>query len=661
MTSIDSPRRLTTRRIVALALIAAVAAGLGFLRFHQGEDDVRVPAGAHAGQLTMHPCTYPTEKGDLKADCGTLVVAENRHDPHSRLIALRAKRIRARAPNPAEPIFRLEGGPGKTNMDFPYAHRYIEHHDLVLVGYRGVDGSSRLDCPEVEDARRTSGDLLSAHSLQASTDAFGDCARRLTNHGTDLAGYSMTQRVEDFEDARRALHYDRINLLSESAGTRTATIYAWRHPKSIRRSVMAGVNPPGRFLYRQAETAAQLERFDAMAHDDVTTPLKQTTDDIPAHWGPLPIESGNVKLASFFGLMESSTEGAPISAPMTLDAWKRAGDGDASGLWFQSLASALLFPRAQVWGDSAAIAGADAVAAKRHFAQRPANDESPLGDAPNRFLWADGGMLREWPTSHDDDAYARIRTSNVETLLVSGSVDGATPLSQATRDLLKHLPNGHQVVLEGLGHTTDFWTQQPDANARLVNTFMDDGEVDDSLYKPQRVDFTPDTTQSFIAKLVAGTMLLFALIAAISLLWLAVRARAGRILGVKRSAVVRSVLATVVGLGAWFAAALTAMVALPDTPIDDELLVVLSVGIPVGLAVHWGANGRGRASLVAIAGAILGAWLGFEAPGSPIGLLVAIPAAVAAANLAAIVGDMAAAPATTREPARHGSAATVTA
>ena len=42
--------------------------------------------------------------------------------------------------------------------------------------------------------------------------------------------------------------YKRIDLFSESAGTRTAMIYAWRHPKSVHRSIMLAVNPPGHFL-----------------------------------------------------------------------------------------------------------------------------------------------------------------------------------------------------------------------------------------------------------------------------------------------------------------------------------------------------------------------------------------------------------------------------
>lgn len=137
--------RTPITRIVALALIAVLVGGLAYLRLAPGADPVSVPAGAKAGDLAMKPCDYATENGSYGADCGTLVVPENRANPRSRLIALPVTRIRARAAPAAEPIFRLEGGPGLTNMEFKRASRYAENRDIVLVGYRGVDGSVRLD------------------------------------------------------------------------------------------------------------------------------------------------------------------------------------------------------------------------------------------------------------------------------------------------------------------------------------------------------------------------------------------------------------------------------------------------------------------------------------------------------------------------------------
>ena len=136
----------------------------------------------------------------------------------SRLIALPVTRIHARSAHPAEPIFRLEGGPGITNMQFAKASRFAADHDVVLVGYRGVDGSVRLDCPEVESALKHSTDFLGEKSFRAYGDAFRACADRLTGDGVDLAGYTLPQRVDDLEAARKALGYDRIDLSARAPG-----------------------------------------------------------------------------------------------------------------------------------------------------------------------------------------------------------------------------------------------------------------------------------------------------------------------------------------------------------------------------------------------------------------------------------------------------------
>src|SRR3954470_19465031 len=177
-----SNARFGRGRAAGLVLIAIVACGLVFLHVTGGSDSVSVSAGAHAGQLTLKQCTY----GHDAADCGTLVVPENRHDPRSRLIALPVTRIRAHTSRPGAPIFRLQGAPGITNMDFPDASRFTARHDVVLVGYRGVDGSSRLDCPEVVGSLEHSRDLLSTASLASNANAYRACAKRLQDNGVDL-------------------------------------------------------------------------------------------------------------------------------------------------------------------------------------------------------------------------------------------------------------------------------------------------------------------------------------------------------------------------------------------------------------------------------------------------------------------------------------------
>jgi pimeloyl-ACP methyl ester carboxylesterase len=651
-------KRFGRGQITSLALIALLALALGYLHFSGGSKPVSVPSNAHPGQLTLERCNYTTEDGTSAADCGTLVVPENRHDPNSRLIALPVTRIRAHSAHPGVPVFRLQGGPGITNMEFPEASRFSDKHDVVLVGYRGVDGSSRLDCPEVSSSREHSRDLLGERSLRADAAAYRSCADRLRGEGVDLAGYSIPERVDDLELARRTLGYHRIDLISESAGTRTAMIYAWRYPGSIHRSVMIGVNPPGNFLWDAKTTGEQIRRYAAICAQDTScrnrTPdlaasLNSSFAHVPDHWLFLPIKQGDARVAAFFGLInETSGGGGPIASPLTIDSLLSAEKGDASGAWFLSLMAELVFPHAQVWGDVAAIGRSDATYARHFFASR-ANQGSLIGSPGTDLIWAGGRLLEAWPANPDENEYTQVQDSNVNTLLVGGNLDFATPPQNATRKLLPHLANGHQVVLSDLGHADDFWAYEPAAATRLLDTYLDSGKVDTSLYTHNRVDFSPGFSQGAIAKIVLGVLLGLAALTVLSLLWISVRLSRRASFGRKGSAVVRSLYAIVLGIGGWCLGALVALSALPTVPVDDQALAVISVGLPVGLAVYCGWLRSDSPPVVkrvgaaaALVAALLGAWLGHHVPATPLlGAVTGALAAVAVANLGVIAVDVA--------------------
>jgi pimeloyl-ACP methyl ester carboxylesterase len=655
-----STRIFTPARIVALALIALVIGGLAYLHFGTGDSAVSVPSGAKAGDLTLERCDSATEDGTHEADCGTLVVPENRADPQSRLIGLPVKRIRARSASPGAPIFRLQGGPGITNMVFPAASRFADEHDVVLVGYRGVDGSSKLDCPEVTSAREHAREFLSEKSTRADAAAFKACADRLQDDGVDLAGYTIPQRVDDFEAARRALGYERIDLLSESAGTRTAMVYAWRYPRRIHRSVMIGVNPPGAFLWDAETTGEQIRRYAALcAKDescrsrtpDLAASIHSAYEHIPGHWWFLPIRKGNVQLGAFWGLMHATTDGAgPLAAPWTIDTLLAADDGDGSGAWFLSLMTQLIFPRVQVWGDVAAFGRSDAPYARRFFATH-AERGSVIGSPGTDFITAGGRLFDSWPASPDENEYARVRDSKVETLLIGGELDFATPPQKARRELLPHLPNGHEVVLRDIGHTDDFWTYQTAASTRLITTYLDSGRVDTSLYRRTAVDFTPAFSHGALAKILLGVMLGLAALTVLSLLWMALRVRRRGAFGRKAGATLRSLYPIVLGLGGWCLGVLIVLTALPTVPLVDEVLAVVSIGIPIGLGTYWasaGGEGSRRSSSArfgaTVVGALVGAWLGFNVTSAAFGLfapLLAIVGATAGANLTLILLDMA--------------------
>ena len=259
-------------------------------------------------------------------------------------------------------------------------------------------------------------------------------------------------------------------------------IYAWRYPAHTLRSVLIAVNPPGGYLWDAQTTGQQIRRYAALcAQDsscrsrtpDLAASIHSAYEHIPGRFWFLPVKKGAAATTAFWGLMQATSAAEPISAPMTIDTLLSAGHGDGSGSWFLALMGQLAFPTAQVWGDVAAVSRTDAAYAQRFFATH-ADRGSAIGAPGTDFVWPHGKLLGSWPASPDENQYAHVPDSKVETLLVGGNVDFATPPQNATRALLPHLPNGHQVILANLGHTDDFWAYEACfASGHLVNTFFD--------------------------------------------------------------------------------------------------------------------------------------------------------------------------------------------
>jgi pimeloyl-ACP methyl ester carboxylesterase len=654
---IDSPQRANRARlarVIALLLAVGTLLALAYPGLSKATP-LSVPAGAHAGQLAgLRSCTFPTENGGYAADCGTLVVPEDWANPRSRLIALPVVRIRARSAHPLAPVFHLNGGPGLTNMTFPQASRLADRHDIVIVGYRGVDGSSVLDCPEVTSALANSADLVSAASVSAAAQAYAACANRLRRSGVDLAGYTDPQMASDIEAARVALGYHRIDLLAESAGTRLAEIYLWRYPKNVDHAVLIGVNPPGNFVFNGGILDQQLEHYSTLCAQDSTcragtgdlaASMRRTAATMPRRWLFLPIKDGNVLVTTQFGMAETIADGPPLVAPVILNSWISAAHGDPSGFWLMSLLGGLILPSSFTWGEAASVVQLDAHAAARYFGST-AGHGSIIGDPASDLLWAGGGLVSGWPADPSRTQDATVPESDVSTLLIGGTVDVQTPAKNATTELLPKLRNGHQVILSELGHVSDFWNFDKTAGTHLLTTFYATGKVDTSRYTRHRISFNT-VTFTALAKYLLALMLGLVVLAAAVLLWAALRVRRHGAAGRKTSIAMRSVLALPVGLGGWFAGALTVLTFWTTVPLGSEPLAVLAVGLPVALVLYlaWTRRAAGRTAkaaglLAAAAGSLIGGWYGYTAVPGFTGLFATIIGAIAAGNIALIARDL---------------------
>jgi len=480
------------------------------------------PARATAGDFDVAPCVHVAHEVEYAAECGTLIIPENRNDPDSRVIALPVTRIPASGAQPSAPIFWLAGGPGASNMKYSRVEWFHENHDIVLVGYRGVDGSVYLGCPEIGEAMASGLPMMSRESMTMQGDAATACAERLTAEGIDLDGYTVLEVVDDIEDARRALGYDRINLESGSYGTRLAQIYTWRYPDNVHRNAMVAVNPPGRFWWDGAILEEQILRYsDLCAEDeycssrtsDLAASIQRALDNMPSRWLVFPVDRDAVLFATFMGLY--STGGAAT----TFDVWLAASDGDYSGMALLTAAMGFMMPTDFAWGESAS----KALSADYDF--DPTADyvaevtPGPylIGSPGSVMGWAIAGS---WPANKIPDEYRTAHPSSVETLMLSGTLDVSTPARNARDQLLPFLENGEQVVLAEFAHTGDLYSLQPEATRHLLTTFYSTGVVDSSRFEPNAVSFEPSWGMPLIAKLVVGGAVLSVIIIAVVLLLL---------------------------------------------------------------------------------------------------------------------------------------------
>ena len=472
-----------------------------------------MPAGAVDGDLILSPCEvyHPGDDKSYPGDCGTLVVSENRRAANARLIALPISRIRATGENPLEPIFWLEGGPGHANEAIYASDGLLARHDFVVVGYRGAEGQVVLECPEIGEAVDSVTDgILSSEMHDALAHAAADCGSRLTAGGIDLDGYSMNQVVEDVEAARVGLGYDRINLFGNSYGTRLQMIYQWRYPENLHRVLMVAVNPPGRFIWDPADNEDLLQRYsDLCAADaycsarttDLLATMKQVSQNMPEQWMGISVDPVAVRFLTAVCLvesMQSPEEPVPMTGPAAVDMWLDAAEGDASGMALVSALTPMMLSELFTWGHFLAMGASaqDYIEPGRDYQAELAAPNALIGAPFSQFLL---GPISGWPAT-TDQSDMEIPDSDVETLLVSGSLDGSTPMRYARDELLPHLANGHHVVVRDQGHTESFWHSQPQARARLLNAFFDSGRVDDSLFEYQPPIFEADTTWGGLAR-----------------------------------------------------------------------------------------------------------------------------------------------------------------
>ena len=417
----------------------------------------RGEAGAAAGRLQL--CGIG--EGPRGAYCGSLTVFEDRAAQSGRTIDLKIVVARAlrRVPKP-DPLFVLVGGPagGAATMAdrlTPMFGGIRKDRDLVFVDQRGTGASNPLDC---EPAEQT----LSAIAEQP-VERLQRCLERLD---ADPRFYTTAPAMDDVDDVRRWLGYDRINLWGSSYGTRAALVYLARHESAVRSIVLdsAGaidsqfvLNLPRdsqraldrlvadcaaeqacarRFPNLGATVNAVLEQAAArptihMVHPRTRTPIEAT------------ISRDLVASTILYALY------LPITASLLPQMLSDAEQGDFQGL----LSLRLIDGPPPVGTGEGTFVSVYCSEDMPRFARDDAAREAAgtfLGLAALDTFFKPCSF---WPKATIEPGFYEAPVSDKPVLVLSGDLDPVLPPARGEQ-IAKSLANARQVVVPGAGHMT---------------------------------------------------------------------------------------------------------------------------------------------------------------------------------------------------------------
>ena len=404
---------------------------------------------------------------EVQVEYGTLVVPERHDKPNGNTIELAFFRLKSVSPNPGSPIVFLEGGPGLpgTNAYYgPVMELLIplrEVGDVIILDQRGTGHTKpRMTCPNKPNTVSEQAATYEA-LLNDSRERSRKCAESLRSQGIDLSAYNMNESADDLEDLRKALGAKKISLLGFSGGATLALATLRRHGPNLDRVVMAGIEGTAHMNKLPSNIQKQLVKIDALVKadpeisqlvPDLLGLMKSVLDKFEKE--PVTIELTDSKTKQKFKVKIGKYLLQGITALMigTTDKisllpifYYALSKGDTS-LLTQLLNR--LNNRTISDATAALMDCASGVSKERQEQIRREAGETLLGDAIN-FPFPEGCDV--WGSPDLGDAYRSQVNSPVPTLLIGGTLDGFTPVSN-TEEVAKGLPNSVQVIVDGGGH-----------------------------------------------------------------------------------------------------------------------------------------------------------------------------------------------------------------
>ena len=395
-----------------------------------------------------------SENADGKVSRGHYRVFENRESKTGREIKLNILIFHATDPNPKpDPIFILAGGPGQGAADVGANvgnSPLRKERDIVLVNQRGTGGDNRLAFTSADGPDNPLSPLFDLDKVRAARDRLSKTA--------DLRMYSTPIAMDDLNEVRDALGYEKINLMGGSYGTRASLVYIRRHGETVRTAILNGVAPIPftnplyhaqsaqralDLIFDEVESSPEINKHFPGLRKKFAELLKKFDD------GPIEVEVNdqgetrtiNLSKDAFTNAVRVQMYYLDTSRKLPVLLW-RAVNGDLKPFAESSIR------RNRSIGQTLAMGMLLSVTAAEDIARIDPNKIEAL--TGNTFTG--GARVRRqmaaceiWPKSELPENFGQPVKSNVQTLILSGILDPVTPPEWGEL-VTKNFPNSLHII-----------------------------------------------------------------------------------------------------------------------------------------------------------------------------------------------------------------------
>ena len=422
----------------------------------------RNPFRTPASRIALQPCKVGGLPEEVR--CGTYEVYEDRAARSGRKIALNIVVVPAlsAAPSP-DPLFWLEGGPGGAATHDAFAARgYLSDvrktHDLVFVDQRGTGKSNPLQC----DAGDSPDDLQKFFGGTPLRESMRVCRETLEKIA-NLKLYTTPIAMDDLDEVRDALGYNKINIGGISYGSLASQIYLRMHGDHVRTVFLGGVATPNikqplQFA-RSAQHALDLLFEDCVADKDCHESfpnLREEFDALLARFKDGPLRVDLIRPS------DKQKQSVLIYRDSFTDRVKLMLYNTGGARYIPSVIHKAIQNDFVPFESAAILVSPGGIARGMYFSvtcaegARFITDDDLIHETTGTFIGdfrarSHREACNDWPRGDIPANYIEFVKSDVPVLMIVGEVDGAVG-PWFPEAAIKSLPNGRLIKIRYFGH-----------------------------------------------------------------------------------------------------------------------------------------------------------------------------------------------------------------